>query len=465
MTARLRAGTARCDITPPVGISHGNWSAQVHEGAEGIDIPLSCTVLSVTDGNEEVLIVEWDLLFPPTGAWLQEMQARITALTGVPASHIRISASHTHSGPNLSKAWFDGGADMIAPYVASLTDRVAGTCVAAQRAQRPARIGSGTGSCKVNSSRRLLREGDRPLMYPNPNGFCDHSVGVIRIDDDETDQPIAILVNYAAHPTILAWDNRLISTDYPGTVRRTVEQISGGTCLFLQGATGDLDTIRDFSCRPEDARWIGRQIGLEAVRVAELISTRRTEPRMSKTVESSWTMGVVEYVPVEGPEPVVRCITRDVALPIWHRGPATPEEIAEYENACQRLADLHAAGAPADQIREANRLAKCAGMSLNIIGMRNSGTERVMPFQAIRIGDVALVGIPVEPFSAIGVAVKEASPFTTTFFSGYTNGANAYLPTAEAYDEGGYEVWITPYAPEAAQVAIDESIKLLKDLA
>ena len=117
---------------------------------------------------------------------------------------------------------------------------------------------------------------------------------VMRIDDADG-RPIAVLVNYAAHPTILAWDNRLLSPDYPGTLRRTVESITGATCLFLQGAAGDQDTLRDYSCKIDDARWIGKQVGIEAARVAELIETQPTRLAIGHFVESSWTMGVAQF--------------------------------------------------------------------------------------------------------------------------------------------------------------------------
>ncbi len=100
---QLHAGVARCDITPPIGIAQGNWSAQCHERSEGIDLPLICTALAIADGTEEVIIAEWDLLYPPAGAWLAEARGRISALTGVPGDHIRLSASHTHAGPSLDQ--------------------------------------------------------------------------------------------------------------------------------------------------------------------------------------------------------------------------------------------------------------------------------------------------------------------------------------------------------------------------
>src|SRR5579872_7081386 len=336
MPTQVSAGVARGDITPPVGIAHGNWSAQVHERAEGVDLPLWSTALAASDGSQEIIIVECDLLFPPDGSWLAEIRNRISELTGVAQDHIRISASHTHSGPNLSPPWFDAGAEMIGPYVASLSDKLAGTCFSAHLGMRPVRIAGGKGTCAVNANRRQPWKPEHPLMAPNLGGFSDHEVGVIRIDADDG-RPVATLVNFAAHPTILAWDNRLISTDYPGSVRRTVEGFLGGLCLFLQGAAGDQDTVRDFSCRTEDARWVGRQIGLEAVRVAESIETRPGRRQITRSVESSWTMGVTEWVPDPPADTPVRCISRKLPLPLWHREPPTAQELAHLEDLKHRL--------------------------------------------------------------------------------------------------------------------------------
>jgi hypothetical protein len=459
---QLHAGVARCDITPPIGIAQGNWSAQLHERSEGVDLPLLCTALAIADDAEEVIIAEWDLLYPPSGAWLAEARARISSLTGVPGDHIRISASHTHSGPSLDQPWFEAGAEMIGPYVASLTDRLAGVCMAAHRAMRPAFVGGGKGSCAVNASRRRPHQPGRPMLAPNPAGFSDHEVGVIRIDD-AGGQPIAVLANYAAHPTILAWDNRLISPDYPGTLRRTVESITGATCLFLQGAAGDQDTLRDYSCEVEDARWVGKQVGIEAARVAELIETRPTRLTIGRFVESSWTMGVAERVPDGEPDGTVRCVAQRLDLPLWQRHPPTAEELAHLEALKRGLAELRERGAPADDIREANRLARRATLDLFVAQRRSQGETLPIEIQAIRIGACALVGIPVEPFAAIGAQVKALSPFATTFFSGYTNGVEMYMPTADAYPEG-YEVWMTPFAPEAAGLTVEESLALLNEL-
>lgn len=463
MVSEFRAGVARCDITPPVGIAHGNWSAQIHERAEGVDLPLYCTVLAATDGHEEVIIAEWDLLQPPAGQQLAEIRQLIRDLTGVPGDHIRVSSTHTHSGPSMNPPWSDEGAEMVGPYASSLAHRIAGTCLAAHRSLKPARIAGGKGYCPVNSNRRRPWKPGYPMIAPNPEGFCDHEVGVIRIDGVDG-MPLATLVNFAAHPTILAWENRLISPDYPGTVRRTVENLIGGMCLFLQGAAGNQDTIRDFSCLTEDSRWVGRQIGLEAVRVAELIETQPTQMEITRQAESSWTMGIAERVPTQRPCGLVRCISREVALPVNQQPPPSAEDVALVESLKLRLAELRTQGAPAEEIREANRTARRAVLGLRVAEQRSRGSHLAVEFQAMRLGLTALVGVPFEPFAELGVEVKARSPFTTTFYSGYTNGVNGYVPVPDAYGEGGYEVWNSAFAPAAAQMAVEESLKLLTEL-
>jgi hypothetical protein len=142
----------------------------------------------------------------------------------------------------------------------------------------------------------------------------------------------------------------------------------------------------------------------------------------------------------------------------------TEAEIAHLEGLKRNLAQLRASGAPEAEIREANRLARRATLDLRIAEQRSRGEYLELEFQAMRMGPTALVGIPTEPFAEIGAAVKGKSPFATTFYSGYTNGVHNYLPIRSAYDEGGYEVWMTPFAPEAADVAIQESIELLQAL-
>ena len=92
--------------------------------------------------------------------------------------------------------------------------------------------------------------------------------------------------------------------------------------------------------------------------------------------------------------------------------------------------------------------------------------------QALRIGDVALVGGAGEVFIEIAQAVQERSPFDHTMYLGYTNGDVGYIPTAAAYPEGGYEVDSAHFhynlpaavAPDSAGRVVDTSVALLESL-
>jgi hypothetical protein len=101
------------------------------------------------------------------------------------------------------------------------------------------------------------------------------------------------------------------------------------------------------------------------------------------------------------------------------------------------------------------------------LARRNEGqTHRSVTLQSFAIGDtIALPVVPGEPFCRIGLQVKAESPFPYTLFAGYANIGWAYIPTADAYPLGGYEVEITPFAPEAAALVVEASVALLRELA
>jgi hypothetical protein len=92
-------------------------------------------------------------------------------------------------------------------------------------------------------------------------------------------------------------------------------------------------------------------------------------------------------------------------------------------------------------------------------------TPLLIQVQILRIGDVAIVAMPGEPFAEIGAAVKKASPFPFTVFCGYSSGPEAdYMPVASEYHYGGYEVQRTPYGTGAAEKVIEEATALYKQV-
>src|SRR5207244_4306015 len=81
---------------------------------------------------------------------------------------------------------------------------------------------------------------------------------------------VATLVNYACHPTTLAWDNLLLSPDFPGAMREVLErQFSGAPCIFLQGASGELAPREQYTGETAIADAHGRQLAYAALAVLE----------------------------------------------------------------------------------------------------------------------------------------------------------------------------------------------------
>ena len=85
--------------------------------------------------------------------------------------------------------------------------------------------------------------------------------------------------------------------------------------------------------------------------------------------------------------------------------------------------------------------------------------------QAICLGETALLGWPGEVFSSLGMAAKRGSPFAQTYVVGYANGSIGYVPTPEAFAEGGYEARCALHlADHAGEVLVEESLDLLQKL-
>src|SRR5690606_30623735 len=114
--------------------------------------------------------------------------------------------------------------------------------------------------------------------------------------------PLATIVNYACHPITVGPDNDLITPDYPGVVKRVVEDATGSTCLFLQGAAGDLGPVRGVARNGEhEYRRLGAILGHEARRSWWELELPARLDRYEATLESGAPLAV--YAEDSVPEP------------------------------------------------------------------------------------------------------------------------------------------------------------------
>lgn len=463
-TKTFRAGVGRVVITPPLTAPHSNWGAQVHILPDGIETDLWATALVVDDGAEIAAWVDLDLMIV-TRPQSDAIRGAVGDALGIPPASVRVSITHSHAGPPPNTwSWMREGQAALDGYYALLPDYAAGAARAALQALRPAKIAVGSGSSRVAVNRREHHPEGRVVTGVNFDGLIDPQVYVVRIDSVD-DWPIAAIVGYTMHPTTLGPNNRLVSADWPGHLKRTVEQLTGATCLFAQGATGNVGPGPEgFTHRAEVVKRLGLMLGCEATRVYAELSL----PAVSYTRERVWESGAplsVWRAEPKAEEPViVRADSRMVELSV--RDLPTLEEAKEgVERAQAKLDQLRESNAAKSEIEAANFVTKRAYMTMGRVETYGGKERYGVELHLMRIGPAVLAGVEGEPFAEIGLEIKRRSPIAGTWFGGYTGGWAGYIPIAEAYPERGYEVDISPFAPTAANELIESTVAALSHLA
>jgi len=462
----LMAGIARTVISPPLDIPNGMWVAQKHVRAEGLDMELLATVLALADGKRRLALIDLDLCFLPDSVDKAVREA-VHVSTGIPSENVLPFCTHSHAGPPVLEYYRGEGEDRAHMYKEMLPHWIAGAAVRAVEALKPARTAAGVGRSEIGINRDLRHEG-RFLVACNPDGFFDPEVGVIRIDQADG-KPLACLVNYGCHPTVLGPGNKLASPDYPGSTRKIVEQVTGSTCFFLQGGAGNVGPIETFVADAGVARRLGTILGLEAARVYLELQTRPTERKLRNVIASGAALADYENVSLQTPEPCLKFAREFVQLPT--RSPfaevyeKSPERLAEWEG---KLKELAARGGSPEQLAEA--LQHVTREHVRTSRMHKYQGKKTLPVEtyAIQLGDAAIVTISGEPYSEIGAEVKRRSPLPKkTLFAGYEGGDMMYIPSADvfAFDPPPMEVDNSPYAPEAARIATEHLVNLLNHVA
>jgi hypothetical protein len=403
-------------------------------------MPFYATALLLSSEDTTVVIVDVDAIgFDHEGTG--RIIDRIVALTGLSPDQVRFSCTHTHAGPNTFRLQnITEGRDMAEAYLNSLPDRIAAAVWQAQRRLQAVRCATAEGTSDMAINRRFRAPDGSMAVGRNWGGVRERGVRVLRIDAlDET--PLAVVVHYACHPTILGWENQLFSPDYPGFVRGVVESQIGGKCLFLQGAAGNLTPQRGFTGDVQVCRRLGRMLGLEAAKVAMGIETLERSERFLGIMQSGAAIALYGDEPQEGRDQTLSIANLILELPAKKFGP--PEELETQADALRQEAiRVRNESAEESDFRAAHARATQAGWRAQNARRYYGQATIQVPMQCIRIGDTALLSIPGEPFIEISQRIVAASPFRHTLFSGYSNGGFGYIPTTDAYSEGGYDTLI-----------------------
>ncbi len=455
------AGTARRCTNPPPSIAHGGWGAQKHEQAEGIDMDLWVTALALSDEKTTAIILDLDIQIL-TNERADQIRKAVSKATGVPFENIRAAATHTHSGPVPYKSWIEKGYEMVGPWFENVARWSAEAAQEALSHLRQVRVRCGVGTCRINTNRRAVTPAGERFLGVNPDGPCDRDVLVIRLDTRDG-KPLATLVNYACHATIMGPANKLITPDYPGAMKRTVELEVGGKCLFFQGSAGDQGPMLGFQADPQVYRSFGAILGHEAAKVAVELDSLPPKVRFEQVVPSGAPLGMYSAEFSDLQTLPLRVLAKEIHVPLRE---GLPERAPATEKLELWKAKLKEAREKKDEaaMTEATYMARRADIQLRMADDFGGKTSAGVRTHFIAFGDVAIVGCNIEPFCEIGMAVKKSSPFPVTFMCGYTNGRMAYMPTAVEWDKGGYEVDNSPFGRTAAETLTTQIVATLKDL-
>jgi hypothetical protein len=457
-----RAGFARADVTPPVGIYHRMWGAAAHDRATGIHRPLLATAMWVgpaSVGGEPQLLVALDHCILD-GPELARIREKAGPAAGLDPDQVLVTHSHTHGSAwmSRSRSHLPGG-ELIGPYL----DRLADTCAALAReaaaAAKPAVIIYGTAQCSLAAHRDYHDPDSGQFVCGfNPAGPADDTVVVGKVTAD-SGELLGTLVNYACHPTTLAWENTLISPDYVGAMRDVVEGECGAPCLFLQGASGDLGPREGYVGDVAVAERNGVQLGFAALGGLYTLPRPGTRFEYAGPVVSGAVLGTWHHRPLD-PAAVERnsvfhCRRFVVDLPYRPDLPTledTRQQLGHW------LAEEELAHAAGDAIRARDARARAEQMTRQIarLSALPPGKAYPLPVALWHLGGAVWVFTAGEMYQVFQTALRARFPDRTVVVVTITNDWQpGYVPPAAAYGRGIYQEVIAAVAPGSLEALIE----------
>ena len=430
----MKAGFSKLDITPPLGCVLNGYYKERY--ADRVIEPLYVTSVAYSDGKTTALTISLDI-----SEILQcdtdDIRSRVAKRTALPFEAIFVACIHTHTAPVISeiRGFFKRDPD----YYEFFCSRICESAALAISDMKEATAFIGRAEAKGISFVRRFRKKDGTAITNPPPSMIDELVGPIGSPDEtvqlvrlkrEGDSDIAI-VNFGTHPDVLGGTG--ICPDWPGYLRDTLEAAlvseaggKGVKVIFFNGAQGDVIHLdrRD----PTPKRGPAHSLHMGRVLAGAVLSIYTyAEPIAADRVFYRQSMATVAVA----------------------KGSSEQVEIAKeiHEKFC-RGEDV--SGYPFDIVmaRKYLRLEHCGPtVDLNVV--------------CVGFDDVAFVGLPGEPFTDIGRALKENSPFRMTLPCCNANGSEGYFPTDDALREKGYEATSSLFLPGVSEALIRVSLQTL----
>ena len=445
----MKCSAASVVITSPIGVPlAGNGRADA--ASRGIHDDLRANILYLESCGEKLMFIGFDLL-GILQKQCDQIKDRICAETDIPRQNINLFATHTHSGPNTQRCfdYFLTDEQLAAcdRYLDWLVDVVADAAIPVVRNAQPCLMGYGHDVVEGFSfcRRIVLKDGSFRMVFEDydpaeidhlacPNG---NPVMSLFLFTDLHKTVKAILVNYTSHPAVVCGEDWLYTRDYIHALTVELQKRYGKdvVVVYANGAQGNqvaADPYKPFITGWEEADRVGRGLAEGAKRIASRILMEKS---LKKDVSISTAAS-------------------QVVLPIRKVTQADIDHAKALMNSLPDEVLLHGL----DPRVEADSILKMADYPL---------TEEAVPIQAVRIDDQIIVTFPGEVFLEYGNRVMDESDLDVMIF-GLANAAVGYIPTPEAFPQGGYETKTSTgssrFAPEAGELLADACCALVKKL-
>lgn len=450
---KLLAGAARIKLDPPLGLAMAGYGNRVGRAA-GVADDLAAQALVLSDGASKVAIAGVDVL--ALGQRIaDDIRERVAAKSDIAADAIMICATHTHSGPAFNifatpRADAKPADGRSLDWERAIPEKIASAIIRANEALEPASLRASNARFTLGTNRRLMRPSGQIQLAANYQGVADDQAEVLGVFD-RSSNPIAFVLNYPCHGVVLCEDNLLYSRDWPGfamdEIERAATSASGkpAISIFLQGATGNIDprSRGNFAVAEDNGRAIGRT-AFDGIRSAEAFTDVRISSRR-----------LVLKLKLKNLDDALAnardCAAQTEASLNNHRGGDGYQLKRLRDHHAQSLSALAALESLEDQNRRDRRVD---------MARRELSTSLTI----ITVGNIAMVGIPGEPFVELGLALKRSAHFAQTFVVGYCNDLIGYIPTRAAYDEGGYEVDTARIAAGSGEEIVDAALSALEGM-
>jgi neutral ceramidase len=424
-----RVGFAQTDISCTPGTPLGG-NARVDKAARGVHDPLHATVAVLESGSTSHVLVGLDLLNAPARL-VEAMSRAISDRIGLPASEVTVSATHTHSGPDVGRGhgMDNQPYDLVDAWEREAVQLVAAAAVEAHRTACPASLRVGRGNVMgISFNRRLIHRDGSTRMNWEPlapeeivgtRGPVDPQLLTL-VFSDHDGYPLGAVVHFTLHPAILVGHEWLVSADYVADLSAVVsEQLDGAPVMFLNGALGNINHL--------DFRDDGRAIGFtESERVGRSIGGE-----------------ALDAIAGAG-EPI------DMDLVTWRRFTVTLEQRTvdrQRLGAAQELLAV-SAGEPVEAL---DGIPPEAYARWTVTQGRRLPPLLDVKVTIVRIAQVVLVYVPFEVFVEFGLTLGAAFPDHVVRVVSLGNDYHGYLPTASAFAEGGYEPTLGTSTVQAGQ--------------